>query len=128
MQAATPLWLRLVGALGIAWNLLGVWSYLVHVGLAPSPPDMPQSAMPPLVTAAYAIGVFGAVIGCLGLLLGRRWAAPVLVVALIGLVIDWGWVFAYSDQASVPLGATVLVVAAALAAISTNAARRGWLR
>lgn len=127
MQAATPLWLRLVGALGVAWNLLGVWSYLVHVGLAPSPPDVPRIDMPALITAAYAIGVFGAVIGCLGLLLARRWAAPVLIASLFGLIMDWSWAFTNSSEASVPLGATVLLLSATLAALAGHAARKGWL-
>jgi hypothetical protein len=129
MAVATraPGWLRIVGGLAVVWNLFGVVSYLTHVGLIPGPEPVP-STMPPLVTAAYATGVFAAVAGSLGLLLGRRWAVPLLWLSLAGLIIDWGWIFANASDASVPLGASVLAVSALLALLATYAARRGWLR
>jgi hypothetical protein len=124
---AAPAWLRIIGGLAAAWTAIGVYSYLHHVGLAPG--DMPRAVgMPPLVTAAYAIGVFGGVAGSLGLALARRWAVPLLWLSLAGLVIDWGWVFTVDKGGSVMLGATVLAVATGLAVLASIAARRNWLR
>jgi uncharacterized membrane protein len=123
----TPVWIRIVGALGIAWNALGVISYLAFVGIMAPMEPQPEVAMPMLVHAGYAVGVFGAVLGCLGLALAKRWATPVLWLSFIGLVIDWGWVFTATSQGSVPLGAAVLVVSLALALLANHAAKRGWL-
>jgi hypothetical protein len=119
----TPIWVRVVGALGIAWNALGVVSYLGHVGvLAPMGPAV---QMPALVTAAYAIGVFAAVIGCIGIVLSQRWSAAVLWISLAGLIVDWGWVLTQTSEGSLPLGATVLIVAFLLAVIAqAKVARR----
>jgi hypothetical protein len=127
MSDTTPRWLRVVGAIAVAWNAIGVLSYLHHVGLVTGPQPVPVG-MPPWVTAAYAIGVFGAVTGSLGLLLARRWALPTLVISLAGLVIDWAWILTYDDGGSVPLGLTVLAVAMGLVAIASLASRRQWLR
>jgi hypothetical protein len=124
---SAPVWLRVIGGIAILWNGIGVLSYLHHVGLVPGPQPVPEG-MPPLVTAAYAIGVFGAIGGSLGLLLARRWAIPLLWLSLIGLLIDWGWIFANAPGGSVALGVTVLAVALALALVASLAARRGWLR
>jgi uncharacterized membrane protein len=116
-----PVWLRIVGVLGIVWNAIGVVSYLGHVGLMEPMGPPPEQPMPAIVTGSYAIGVFGAVLGCLGLALARRWARPVLWVSFIGLVVDWGWIFLVTQQWSFALGASVLVLA-------DRAARNGWLR
>lgn len=117
---------RIVGILGIAWNLIGVASYLAHVGVfgpeAAAPPGTP--AMPPAITAAFAIAVFGGVAGSLGLALLARWAAPVLWLSFVASVIDWGWVFLYSGAASVPLGVAVLVIALVLAVVASRVGRR----
>lgn len=122
----TPIWLRIVGGVAVAWNAIGVFSYLNHVGIVSTPEPTPEG-MPPLVTAAFAVGVFAAVAGSAGLALGRRWAVPLLWVSLAGLVIDWGWVFANAPQGWIGLGLTVLAISAVLAFLGTQAARRGWL-
>jgi ABC-type lipoprotein release transport system permease subunit len=127
MPESKPVWVRAVAVLGILWNAVGIYSYLGHVGVVQAMGPPPDVAMPMLVTAAYAIGVFGAVLGCLGLALLQRWARPVLWVSFVGLVIDWGWVFLVSGQWSLALGATVLIIALALALLADHASRRGWL-
>jgi hypothetical protein len=128
MAIKTPTWLRIVAAIALLWNAIGVFFYLVQVGLIASPPDMPRTELPAAITAAYAIGVFGAVAGCLGLLLGRRWAYPVLLVSLIALIIDWGWQLTNTAEASLPLGITVLAIAVILPLLARRAIKAGWLR
>lgn len=125
---AAPMWLRLTGVVGILWNSLGVVSYLGYVGVMASMDGTPRSDMPLIAHAGYAVGVFAAVIGCLGLALAQLWARPVLWISFVGLVLDWGWVFGWSGQGVVPLGVAVLIVALLLALLADHAARRGWLR
>jgi hypothetical protein len=127
MNSTTPYWLRIVGALAIAWNAIGVWSYLGYVGLVPSMGPA-GATMPALITAAYATGVFAALAGSIGLLLGRRWALPLFVVSLIGLIVDWGWVFRHGAEAETGLGITVLVGAVVFVVLARLAAAKGWLR
>lgn len=126
MKGTAPRWLRVVGALALAWNAIGVLSYLHHVGLVTGSQPTP-AGMPPWVTAAYAIGVFGAAAGSLGLMLAARWALPTLVISLAGLIVDWTWILRNDDGGSAPLGITVLAVAAGLLALAIFASRRRWL-
>ena len=116
--------IRIIGVLGIVWNLIGVASYLAHVGLlgpeaAASPPGAPP--MPVAITAAFAIAVFSGVIGSAGLALLKSWAKLVLWISFGTSVIDWAWVLGYSVGGSVPLGAAVILGALAFAIIASRA-------
>ena len=127
-----PAWLRIVAFVALLWNLIGVAFYLGEVGMlggafAPPDPGGPGADMPTWVTAAYAIGVFGGALGTLGLLMLKRWAGPLLWVSLAALVVDWGWVMFASGAGIQPLGIVVLIVAAGLVWLATNASKRGWL-
>ena len=65
--APAPVWLRIVAALGLCWNLFGVYAYLQTVGaLSGGDASMSDAAMPAWVTGAFAIAVFGGALGCLG--------------------------------------------------------------
>jgi hypothetical protein len=116
-------------ALAILWNVLGVASYLNHVGVFGRGGPPPGGAtMPGFVVACYALGTFTGVAAAIGLASMRRWARPTSWMSLLALVIDWGWVFGFSGAGSVPIGVTVLVVATLLVALTERAAKLGWLR
>lgn len=115
---------RIIAIIGILWNMVGVASYLAHVGVfgpeaAATPPGAPP--MPVAITAAFAIAVFGGVIGSLGLALLKPWAKPVLWIAFIGAVIDWVWVLGFSIGGEVPLGVAVIVISLGLAIVAGKA-------
>jgi hypothetical protein len=113
-----------VGVVGTLFNLAGVQAYLAHVGVlgAEAVPEGSQ-IMPAWVTAAFAIAVFAGVIGSVGLALLKGWARPVLWICFVASVVNWGWVFANSDAASVPLGVTVIVVSLLLALVAEKHSR-----
>lgn len=115
---------RIIAIIGILWNMVGVASYLAHVGVfgpeaAATPPGAPS--MPVAITAAFAIAVFGGVIGSLGLALLKPWAKPVLWIAFVGAVIDWVWVLGFSIGGEVPLGVAVIVISLGLAIVAGKA-------
>jgi hypothetical protein len=113
---------RIIGASGILWNLIGVGSYLAHVGMfgpeaaAPPPGAAP---MPDAITAAFAIAVFSGLAGSVGLALLKRWAGPVLWLSFVASVIDWVWVLGYGTG-SVPLGVAVIVISLLLAIVASR--------
>jgi hypothetical protein len=117
---------RLIGVFGTLWNLIGVGSYLAHVGIfgpeaAATPPG--AAPMPDAVTAAFAIAVFSGLAGSIGLALLKRWAGPMLWLSFVASVVNWGWVFAYGEAGSPPLGIAVIVIALALAIIAGRTPR-----
>lgn len=117
---------RFIGVVGILWNLVGVGSYLAHVGMfgpeaAATPPG--AAPMPDAITAAFAIAVFSGLAGSIGLALLKRWASPVLWLSFVASAINWGWVFGYSAAGSAPLGVAVIVIAFALAIVASRPSR-----
>ena len=115
---------RIIGIIGILWNLAGVASYLAHVGLfgpeaAATPPGAPL--MPLAITAAFAIAVFGGVVGSIGLAVLKSWAKPILWLSFVGSLIDWVWVLGFSVGGQVPLGIAVIVISLGLALVAGRA-------
>ena len=123
-----PTWFWAAAGLGLVWNLIGVAFYLGSVGMLSAfapPPGSPE--MPVWATAGYAIGVWGSVLGTIGLLMRKSWARPVLWIALVALIVDFSWVFFMSGAGITPLGVCVLVIALLLALLGDTGAKRGWL-
>jgi hypothetical protein len=89
-----PWHLWVVGSVGGLWSLIGVVSFMltqlnVEAVMSGFPPQQRAYflAFPLWADAAWAIGVFAGVIGCLLLLLEHRLAVPVLVASLIGAIV-----------------------------------------
>ena len=137
--ARPPAWFRVVAIVALLWELFGVATYLMHVGILPGGQmtdverDLTNS-MPIWATAAYALAVFAGAVGALGLLLGRSWARPLLILSLVAVVVQFGWWLLLSGalEALGPSAATmpvvVILVGVALVWLANTGVRRGWLR
>ena len=88
-KTAISFWI--VSILGLLWNLMGSMNFLMQMK-ADSLTSMPEpfhtivANRPSWATAAFGLGVFGGVIGCILLLLKRREAIYVFMVSLAGIV------------------------------------------
>lgn len=130
----------IISSVALAWNLLGVGAYLMHVMMSPNAlAEMSEAeralytTAPAWVTGAYAIAVFGGTLGCAGLLLRKAWATPVLVVSLIGILAQMGYSLLIQNTIEV-MGPGIVVMPLVIIAIgiyliwfSRNAARAGHL-
>jgi hypothetical protein len=81
---------------------------------------------------ATAVAVLGGALGCVGLIMRRRWATPLLIASLVGVVLQDISLFAMSGKAAVPSAAfvlqgLVLLIAIGLVLLARRAAARGWL-
>lgn len=131
----------IVCGLAVVWNLLGVAAFAMQLAmpaeaLQAMPPEQRAiyEATPGWIYLFYGVATIGGVLGSLGLLLRRRWAAPVYLVALIGLVLQvlasYAVTPAWSAGGAASLGFPVLLVAvaAALWLFARRMAARGVLR
>jgi hypothetical protein len=131
--ARAPGWLRIVAALGLLWNCFGIYQYLLTVGVFAGADAAAVSAEPAWATGAFAIAVFGGALGCLGLLMLKRWSKLLLLVSLIGVLAMDLWLFVLSGlRAAMPpeekgVQIAVVVVALFLVWLAVSADKKGWL-
>lgn len=116
----------IVGVLALLWNLVGVAAFGMQLAMPAEALDaMPASrraiyeATPGWLYVFYGVATIGGVIGSLGLLLRRRWAAPVFLVALLALVVQvmasYAVTPAWSEGGAASLGFPLLLIAIAIA-------------
>lgn len=134
-------WFTAVAVVALLWNLLGCVAFFSDLSISPEElarmPAAQQAlydARPAWAVAATALAVFGGVLGCIGLLLRKRWAYPVFIASLVGILVQDFGLFVLADgatlagPAAVVLQALVLIVAIALVLLSRRAIADGWLR
>jgi len=136
---ATPKWYLPVAIVALLWNLIGCAAYLHDVMLTaediamlPADQQALYAARPSWSVAATAVAVWAGALGCLGLVLRRRWATPLLIASLGGVIVQDVSLFAMSSQAAIPSAAyalqgLVLVIAIGLVLLARKASARGWL-
>ena len=136
-----PIWFIGLAAVALFWNLAGLAAVVVDLQLSAADIE----ALPPSQQAFYhatplwsvfasLLAVVGGTLGCIGLLLRRRWALIVLCASLLGIVVqDAG--LALAARVAGPLGAVpivlqsfVLIVGIGLALLARLALRRTWLQ
>lgn len=132
-----PTWFRAVAVLAVIWNAFGVVMYLSSVGVFGDPmagldetDRAAAAAIPAWITGVFAIGVLSGLIGSVGLLIGKAWAQPLLLVSLVALLVLEGWILIFSGALdSFGLAVPIMVSAGAIliAWLATHARGQGWL-
>lgn len=133
-----PKWFMPVAIVALLWNLIGCAAYLMDVTLTPEAiaamsPDQRAlyAARPMWAVALYAIAVWGGALGCVGLVMKKRWAKGPLLASLLGLIGQDIALFGMSPVAIPPsayaLQGAVLVIAVLLLLLASRASREGWL-
>jgi hypothetical protein len=141
MEHRPPKWYLPIAVVALLWNLMGCAAYLSDVRLtaediAKLTPEMQAlyAARPAWAVGATAIAVFAGALGSLGLVLRRRWATPLLVASLAGVVVQDLWLFLLSNSAAVAgpvvyvMQGLVFLIAVGLVLLARRAAASGWLR
>jgi hypothetical protein len=134
-RAGTPWHLWVVGVLGAFWNGFGCYIYTMAMirdpkTFASAPPEMVAAfeAAPAWSNGAWAFGVWGGLAGSLLLLMRRRWAVPVFIISLLGLVGTTFYEIAWEVPADEAQRMAIWVVAVGLLAYAFWQGRRGTLR
>ena len=88
-QVSKSFWI--VGAVGLVFNLMGCFNFIsqLNAEMVAAMPDSYQALIetrPAWATAAFAVAVFGGALGCVLLLLRKRYAIHVLGLSLAGAV------------------------------------------
>ncbi len=132
-----PNWFWVVSGVGLVWNLMGVAAFVgqmtMDLSTLPAAEQAFYESTPAWATVAFAVAVFGGVLGCVGLLLRRGWAFAMLVACLLGIVVQDSHSIFIGDGIEVfgPAGFILLLItfgiAAALAWFARYSGQQGWI-
>jgi len=136
-----PTWFWVVSVIALLWNLFGVMNYLMQafnqVALLESMDQAQREAfesIPAWATAAFAIAVFSGTIGCIGLLLRKKWARPLFIISLIAAVAQFiHWLFISNaveafGPSTYTMPVIVILIGLYLISFSKKGIAKGWLK
>jgi hypothetical protein len=139
----SPWHLWLVGLIAVLFNSIGVFdfvmtmaqgaTYLAGAGMTPDQIAHYQQ-MPSWMTVVWAIGVFGAFLASILLLLRRKQASPVFILSLVAFVVSLLYTYVLTNGGAV-MGRQMAITSAVIAGLlvffswySRSMARRSVLR
>ncbi len=135
-----PVWFWIVSIVALLWNLMGVLAYLQQAFMTEEalaalsePERLLLETRPAWATAAFALAVWGGLLGCVALLLRKKWARPVLVISLIGILVQMIHSFFISNnlevygpgEISMPI--LILLIGLGLVIFARISARKLWI-
>lgn len=136
-----PVWFTPVAVLALLWNLAGLMAIGADLSLSASDiaalsqeQQALHAARPGWSVAGSVLAVLGGTLGCVFLLLKRRWALWAFSASLVGVVLQDLGMFGAAGAAPslgpavVGMQTAVAVIAVALVLLSRRALRAHWLR
>ncbi len=142
-QTKTPWHLWLIGVIAVLFNAFGVFDFVMSMargaeyqasaGMTPEQIAHYQ-AMPGWMTVVWAVGVFGAFLASILLLIRKKLAAPVFAVSLVAFLVSLLYTYALTNGGAI-MGAQMAIMSGVIAALlaffiwySRSMAARGVLR
>ncbi len=129
-----------ISILALLWNLMGVMAYL---GMTMMPVEAlvesygqeyadVMATRPAWATGAFAIAVFGGLLGCIGLLLRKSWSKILFIISLLGVVVQniWGFMsgsFNLVGTSDKILTVLIIIVAVFLIWFAQKKTAKGYL-
>ena len=130
----------LVAVLALIWNLIGVAMFWMQVNMsAEALAAMTEQqrhvyeATPMWLNVAFAIAVFGGVLGAIGMLMGKRWAVTMFFVSLLALLVQMIGAYLVTPAwdaygvAGLVMPAVLIVIALLFWRYAQKCVVRGWL-
>ncbi len=141
VNARAPMHLWIVGVLSLLWNAMGAFDYLatkLRLDFYMSNFSEQQLAyfygLPAWFSVFWALGVWGALLGSIALLLRRRWAVGLFALSLVGMIVGSVYSLFLSDGIEIMgtggaiFSAVIFVVGVFLLVYARKMADAGVLR
>ena len=88
-----PTWFWVISVIALLWNIMGVMAYLADAYMSvetlaelSQEQRMLYESRPAWATGAFALAVWGGLIGSIGLLLRKKWAYILFIISLIAVL------------------------------------------
>ena len=136
-KPTTTFWI--ISVLALLWNSTGIMAYLEQAYMSiedleslPVAEQAFYNNLPAWVTAVFAIAVFSGTLGCIALLMRKKWATILFLVSLIAVIAHFiRNVFIQTDMevsaVNMIWSIVVLLIAVFLAWYSKKSSSNGWI-
>lgn len=128
-----PMWFWIVSVIALIWNGMGVMQYLQQAYNTESfqamctPEQLEMYAnLPSWYTAVFAFAVFGGALGCIALLLRKKFASVLLLISLIAAIIQMSYVTFSLEMANI-MTPMIIIVGILLIWFAKSATKKGWI-
>ena len=128
-----PVWFWIISVLALIWNVLGIGAYLAQAYMTdealaalPEADQAMYANLPAWYTAAFALAVFCGALGCIALLLRKKWAYMLLLISLIAVIVQMSYVIFSLNMANA-MTPMIIIVALFLVWYSKKAITKGWI-
>ena len=130
----------IIAIIALIWNAMGVMAYLAQAYMSDEAKALLTEAQrelydnqPAWYTAAFALAVFGGLLGSLSLLMRKKWAIPLFLISLLGIIAQMVYNFFLSNNMDsygpggyiMPI--MVIIIGIFLYMYSKKAKTNGWL-
>ena len=129
-----PIWYWIITAIALLWNIMGIGAYFAQTLMTPEimaalPQDQQDmyANLPSWYLIVFAIAVFAGSLGCLALLLRKKWAYLLLLISAIAAVIQMSYL-AFGIKMANAMTPMIIIVAIALVWLSKYATKKGWIK
>lgn len=132
-----PIWFWIVSVLALIWNGMGVMAYLARAfateEMIAALPEEQQAEFlaeyPAWYTAAFALAVFCGVLGCIALLIRKKWAHPLFVISALGAIVQHIYLFMNVEMDGSAMAMPILVILVCLFLIwfAKKAISKSWI-
>jgi len=140
-KKSPPVWFWVISIIALLWFLTDISAFFMRVlmtddGINAMPVNQQHlyRNMPLWVNVVFAGEVFGGALGCVGLLLRKKWALPLFAVSILGVLSQTFHIYFRSDAISVMGAAAVvmplvaILIGAGMIVLAKSAIAKGWLR
>jgi len=137
---SAPITLLIIAIASLIWNLVGCATFIADLTVTPEmiaqlPADqqMLRKFLPTWLPYVYGVAVFTGAIGCIGLILRKKWAVTILLVSFVAVLIQMGYTILFTQAVSVygpgtaMISVMVIFMAGFLYFYARNAAANRWL-
>ncbi|WP_375235403.1 hypothetical protein [Winogradskyella sp.] len=128
-----PVWFWIISILALIWNSMGVNQYLQQAYNTEAFKSMVSteelemiSQLPTWYTAVFAIAVFAGALGCILLLLRKKLAYFVLLLSLISVLFQMGYITFSMNMANL-MTPFIVIAAVLLVLFSKHSKKKNWI-
>ncbi len=140
-KTSPPVWFWVISIVALLWYLMDTSAFFMRVFMT----DDAMKAMPenqqhlfqniPLwVNIVFACEVFGGTLGCIGLLLRKKWALPLFVISILGVLAQTSNIWFLTDAISamgapaIVMPLVAIIIGTGMIVLAKSAISKGWLR